>query len=230
MLQHSPSEKFKRVMVAAALALLPLLYFYPVLTQRVQLMPGDGWTQNLGIRVLTGRLIAQGILPLWNPYIFAGMPLLASIQPGVLYPPNWLFAVFSPGVAMNVLVITTYHLALIGSYLYARRTGMTRLGALVTGIIFSFGGLYGGARRPNESACGGGVVAVGAARHREFVSAGALALGGAGRALCRAAAFRGSSADDVLHGAPRRSLRAFLFDAARRARAATALRCFCWRR
>ncbi len=126
--------------LSITLALLPLLYFYPAVTGEVQLMPGDGWTQNLGVRVLTGRLIGQGILPLWNPYIFAGMPLLASVYPGALYPPNWLFALLSPGVAMNVVVVTTFHLALIGSYLYARRIGMTRLGALATGIIFSFGG------------------------------------------------------------------------------------------
>src|SRR5262249_28753140 len=75
-----------------------------------------------------------------NPYIFAGMPLMASVYGGAFYPPNWLFAVFSPGLAMNVVVITTYHLALIGTYLYARRIGIERLGALLAGIAFAFGG------------------------------------------------------------------------------------------
>jgi hypothetical protein len=120
--------------------LLPLVYFSPAIIGQVALVPGDGWTSNLGVRVLLGRMLAQGELPLWNPYIFAGMPLLANVYTGALYPPNWLFAFLSPGVAVKVLIITTYHLALIGAYLYARCIGSSRLGALVTGIIFTFGG------------------------------------------------------------------------------------------
>jgi len=130
----------KNAVMAATIGLLPLLYFYPAVTGEISLVPGDGWTQNLGVRVLIGQMIAQGMVPLWDPYIFAGTPLLASIYPGGLYPPNWLFALFSPGVAMNLVVITTYHIALIGAYLYGRRIGMGRVGALVTGLGFAFGG------------------------------------------------------------------------------------------
>ncbi len=85
-------------------------------------------------------MLLDGQLPLWNPYIFAGMPLMASLVAGAFYPPNWLFAFLPLGMAMNVLVITTYHLALIGTYLYARRIGVERIGALVAGVAFTFGG------------------------------------------------------------------------------------------
>ncbi|MEO6725004.1 MAG: YfhO family protein [Blastocatellia bacterium] len=129
-----------RIAVAGALVLLPLVYFFPAVLGKVTLAPGDGWTQIFGIRILTGQMIARGEWPLWNPYIFAGMPLLAAIQPGALYPPTWLFALLPPQWAMNVLVITTYHLALIGAYLYARRIGITRIGAIISGITFTFGG------------------------------------------------------------------------------------------
>ena len=127
-------------LVFLTLLLLPLLYFYPATLGWLTLVPGDGWTSNFGVRVLVGKMIAHGQLPLWNPYIFGGMPLLAAIYPGALYPPNWLFAVLSPGAAMNVVVITSYHIALFGAYLYARRIGLTRLGALVTAITFAFSG------------------------------------------------------------------------------------------
>ena len=116
------------------------LYFYPVVTDNLALVQGDGWTANLGLRILTGRLLATGEFPLWNPYIFAGMPLLASVYPGVLYPPNWLFALLPAGIAMNLVVITAYHLAFTGAYLYLRSLGSNRLGSLITGIGFTFGG------------------------------------------------------------------------------------------
>lgn len=133
-------HQYADLLIAILLVILPLIYFYPALTGEVALAQGDGWTQNLGVRVLIGRMIGSGQLPLWNPFIFAGTPLLASIYPGALYPPNWLFAIFSPGVAMNLVVITTWHLALIGTYLFGRKLGMSRTGALVAGVAFTFGG------------------------------------------------------------------------------------------
>ena len=140
------ADKFKSVIsnprfaIALALFLIPLVYFYPVLLGNVFLAPGDGWAQNLGVRALAGQMIADGQLPLWNPYIFGGMPLAASVYPGSFYPPNWLFVILPAKWAMNIVVLTTYHIAIVGTYLYARRIGITRLGALLAGTAFSFGG------------------------------------------------------------------------------------------
>lgn len=142
-LETNPPPKsglLSRIAIGATLLLLPLVYFFPAVLGKVTLAPGDGWTQIFGIRILMGQMIARGELPLWNPYIFAGMPLLASIQPGALYPPTWLFAVLSPQTAMNLLVLTTYHLALAGTYLYLRRIGANRAGALIAAVSFAFGG------------------------------------------------------------------------------------------
>lgn len=132
-----PPTKF---VVALTLFLLPFLYFYPVTLGQITLLPGDGWLQNLGVRVFIGAALRRGELALWNPLIFGGMPLLASVYPGALYPPNWLFAVFAPKLAANLVVLTTYHIALVGTYLFARKSGSTRLGGLVASIAFSFGG------------------------------------------------------------------------------------------
>lgn len=129
-----------RFLTALILLAIPLVFFAPALLGQVVLMPGDGWVQNLGVRVLTGNLIASGQVPLWNPYIFSGMPLLASVYPGVLYPPNWLFAFLPPVAAMNAVVLLTYELALLGSYLYARTIGSRRTGAILGASLFTFGG------------------------------------------------------------------------------------------
>jgi Bacterial membrane protein YfhO len=129
-----------RIVAAVTLTLLPILFFYPAVMGEIMLAPGDGWSQILGIRILIGEMIRNGQLPLWNPYIFCGMPLLAAIQTGALYPPTWLFAIFSPKAAMNWMVISTYHIALIGAYLYARRIGCNRVGSMIAGIAFAFGG------------------------------------------------------------------------------------------
>ncbi|MBO0726968.1 MAG: YfhO family protein, partial [Blastocatellia bacterium] len=129
-----------RIVTAALLILLPFIYFYPAVMGKLMLAPGDGWSQILGIRILIGEMIGNGQLPLWNPYLFSGMPLMAAIQTGAFYPPTWLFAILSPLAAMNLMVITTYHVALIGAYLYARRIGCNRVGSMIAGVAFAFGG------------------------------------------------------------------------------------------
>ena len=130
----------ERTVFAIILALLPLVYFYPAVFGGLALAQGDGWSANLPLRVLTGRIIANGQVPVWNPFAFGGMPLLGDIYAGSLYPANWLFALLPPGFAMNAVVITTYHIALVGAYRYARAIGFERIAALITGIIFAFGG------------------------------------------------------------------------------------------
>lgn len=134
------SERTIRLIIAVVLTAVPLIYFYPAVLGETILAPGDGWTQILGIRILVGIMIASGYSPLWNPLIFGGMPLMASIQPAIFYPPTWFFVIFPPKLAMNVMVITTYHLSLVGTYLYARRIGQNRAGALIAGLAFTFGG------------------------------------------------------------------------------------------
>ncbi len=129
-----------KLSLAVALGLLPLLYFHEAVRGDIVLLQGDGWTGNLGLRILTAKLLTQATLPLWNPYTFGGMPLLADLSAGVLYPANWLFVWLPPGLALNLAVITTFHLALIGTYLYVRCLGCGRLSALVSGSCYAFGG------------------------------------------------------------------------------------------
>lgn len=130
----------ERPVLGVIVIFLPLIYFYSAVKSNLVLAQGDGWTANIGLRLLVGKFLQQGETPLWNPYIFSGMPLLASIYPGSLYPPNWIFAVLSPGVAINLVVITTYHLAIVASYRYGRTIGLDRTSALLVGIAFAFGG------------------------------------------------------------------------------------------
>ena len=129
-----------KILIGMTLVLLPLIYFFPAVIGKVTLTTGDSWSYSILMRILVGRLLAHGELPLWNPYTFAGMPLLAALQPGVFYPPNWLFMLLAPGLAMKLVVISVYQVALIGSYLFGRALNMGRMAALVTGVTFAFGG------------------------------------------------------------------------------------------
>lgn len=127
---------------AAAIAVVfaPVLYFLPPIYSGRVLCPADGIIQNVPFRVTFAQMIRSGYLPLWDPYIFSGMPLLAAAQPGVLYPLNWFYLVFSPATATNMMVIATYIVAGLGALLYARRIGSSISGAMMTALVWQFCG------------------------------------------------------------------------------------------
>src|SRR4030095_7470496 len=113
--KNSVSERHR--LVFAFLFLIPLIYFLPAVKGDVVLMYGDAWAYRLPTGVFLRNSLRAGMVPLWNPHIFGGMPFLPALQAGVLYPLNWLFALVSPGIAINAVVIVTYYLCLFGTYL-----------------------------------------------------------------------------------------------------------------
>ncbi|HYX31373.1 MAG TPA: 6-pyruvoyl-tetrahydropterin synthase-related protein, partial [Pyrinomonadaceae bacterium] len=123
-----------------AVSVAPLLYFLPALMNGRVLCPADGLLQNVPFRVAAAQMIRAGHLPLWNPYIFSGMPLFAAAQVGILYPLNWFYLTFSPATATNLMVIATYVVAAAGAYIYARQVGSSICGAAITSIAWQFGG------------------------------------------------------------------------------------------
>jgi hypothetical protein len=71
-------------------------------------MPGDDLTQNYPLRVLAGRQIASGQLPLFDPYIWSGSPLLADWNAGAAYPLTLLFAVLPSVAAWTLNLVATW--------------------------------------------------------------------------------------------------------------------------
>ncbi len=127
-------------MAALAVALAPLLYFLPAVVGRIVLAPDDGLLFNVPLRTAAARITLGGSLPLWNPYIFSGMPLFASAQGGLLFPLNWFYLFFNTIAATNLMVVSTYTVAGLGAYLFARRTGSSITGSLVTALAWQMGG------------------------------------------------------------------------------------------
>ncbi|HEV2863544.1 MAG TPA: YfhO family protein [Pyrinomonadaceae bacterium] len=128
------------LLAALGVALAPLFYFLPATRGLTVLCPEDGMFFNVPLRAAAARVVLEGSLPLWNPYIFSGMPLLASAQGGLLFPLNWTYLIFDAPVATNLSVFSSYALAGVGAFLYARRAGSTSAGALVTALVWQWGG------------------------------------------------------------------------------------------
>src|SRR5688500_14557262 len=127
-------------LAALAVSLAPVLYFLPAVLSGSVLCPDDGTSFTTPLRVAAADITLGGSLPLWNPYIFGGMPLLATAQGGLLFPPNWFYLAFTPQAATNLMVVSSYVVAALGAYLYARRAGASLAGACVTSLAWQWGG------------------------------------------------------------------------------------------
>lgn len=91
-------------------------------------------------RVFANAMLRQGVLPLWNPTILTGTPLLADGQMTFFYPPSLLLIVLPLVQAFGYFAFAQVLLAAFGSYLAARLAGCGRGPATVAGVAYMFSG------------------------------------------------------------------------------------------
>lgn len=91
-------------------------------------------------RYLWVILVKSFQVPLWNPFNYSGIPLLATLQPGILYPPHLLYFILPFNVAWNWIIILHFFLAAMTTYSLLRYLQASRGGAILGAIIFMLSG------------------------------------------------------------------------------------------
>ena len=82
------------------------------------------------------RQLADGHLPLWNPGIFAGHPLLGDWQSGWLFPLNWPALLFGVAPLWGWIAMAKLLIAALGAFAFARALGVGRRAALASGVVY----------------------------------------------------------------------------------------------
>ncbi len=138
------SEKYKNVFKIKTLwagcffLVLPFLFYHDTAAMKGILGDLDALLYHFPHRVY---LWQQGNFSLWNPYRLCGFPELASMQAGLLYPPNcFFFSFFPPVVAFNLNILFHFSLAGFFTYLYMRVLKFQTIPALFSGIAYMFCG------------------------------------------------------------------------------------------
>lgn len=124
---------------AALCVLVALLFYHPLLDARAIQSGGDSANLFWPIKIfIQDALGSNGVIPLWNPWSYLGVPLAASLQHAVFYPPErLLYALLPAHVAMNAGNLL--HLALAGAGAWAwLRLGLLlpRVPAMACGALF----------------------------------------------------------------------------------------------
>jgi hypothetical protein len=145
------SGSSSRLRIAAVLFLLMAGFYWKLtLTRQYDWMSGpDLAEQVLPWFHVQAQEWHAGRIPLWDPYVWAGQPLLGQAQPGGAYPLNWiLFALpLQEGHIANWALawyFVVIHLMAAGfCYLFCRNLSLSRTASLAAGLIFSLSGYLG---------------------------------------------------------------------------------------
>ena len=142
----------KRLSSLFTLPFLPLLVavlvlFGPILFAGKALFWGTPMLQFVPWWSWAWETLLSGHLPLWNPLLGMGAPLLANYQSALLYPPNWIYFLLFlvgkvPAVAWGQALMVAIHLLWAGSGMacLARRLGLGVLAQAVAGLAFGLSG------------------------------------------------------------------------------------------
>jgi hypothetical protein len=126
------------------LALFVGLLYYPLLFTNRVLASGDILLYFYPYRDYAAAALRNGEIPLWNPYIFMGVPFLANPQAAVLYPLHWPL-IWLP-VTQQIYWSAALHTWLLGFglYLLLRRYQLTTWASLAGALVLAGCGFYGG--------------------------------------------------------------------------------------
>lgn len=127
--------------------LTPLALMAPAWAAGKALFWGTPLLQFIPWWTFAWETLLAGHLPLWNPYVGMGAPLLANYQSALFYPGSWVyFGLFVAGgvrwMAWGQAVMIAMHLAwaALGMARLAGRLGMGRFAQVAAGLAFGLSG------------------------------------------------------------------------------------------
>jgi hypothetical protein len=126
---------------AAVLAGAVLVFFVPLWARGLTPFWGDLTYLHQAWRASPAQLLQGGRAPLWEPSLYLGMPMAASLQGGLFYPPTQAFYVF--GFATGTALFEAFHVFLAGwlTSLWLRSLRLNWGACVAGGLSLAFGGL-----------------------------------------------------------------------------------------
>jgi len=118
-----------------AAVIASLLFFYPAVQLRGFIFGADAVDHLYPWRDFCETWLRQGVLPLWNPYVFTGVP---ALQGRIWYPPNWIGIGAGTSSGINLLLILHVAVTAIGGILLGRQLGFAPGAQFITGIALAF--------------------------------------------------------------------------------------------
>ena len=137
-----PAPRFAFGWASLVYGLCTLSLAYPALAGRFLVNShSDQYVAGYAFREFAASTLrATGQFPLWNPYLFGGMPYIAAMHGDIFYPTFLLRMVLPTDVAMTWGFIIHIFLAGLFTFGFLRAIGYSFYGSLVGGIAYMMSG------------------------------------------------------------------------------------------
>jgi hypothetical protein len=113
----------------------------PLLSPERALANRDIAVFHLPLRSSFRDLAGYG-LPVWNPWLHGGQPILSNPSYGAFYPPSWLVLAVAPYYALSLMVLLHAVIAFAGAWRLARHFGCGRGVAALAAVGYVGCGAY----------------------------------------------------------------------------------------
>jgi hypothetical protein len=137
-----PAPRFAFGWASLVYALCTLSLAYPALAGKFLVnVHSDQYRAGFAFREFAASTLrATGQFPLWNPYLFGGMPYVAAMHGDIFYPTFLLRMVMPTDVAMTWGFIIHVFLSGLFTFGFLRALGSGFYGSLVGGIAYMMSG------------------------------------------------------------------------------------------
>jgi len=112
-----------------------LLRFWPMFLGQ-SMIYGDNFSLMVPGKLFTAQWLKQGVLPLWNPTIFGGISWIGDINQSIFHPSTFLFYLFQPDVALNLLILGLLIISLLGVVKLTRLLEFSPGSGTVVGLLW----------------------------------------------------------------------------------------------
>ncbi len=116
----------------------------PIISQGKLILGSDLILQYLPRRVFMAQWLKAGVIPLWNPHIFCGVPFIAGLLTSIGYPLTWLYLFISPYQASNLVILLHTYLSGIFFYTLCRHYRLSVGACFIASHVYAFSGYWAG--------------------------------------------------------------------------------------
>jgi hypothetical protein len=147
-----PAPRFATAWAALVYAAATLTLGWPaIIGNFLVTIRSDQYMAGYAFREFAASWIRAGHgVPLWNPYLFGGMPYVAAMHGDIFYPTALLRLILPTDVGMTWGLIIHVFLAGLFTFLFLRAVGLSFFGALVGGLAYMMAGNVAGLVSPGH--------------------------------------------------------------------------------
>jgi hypothetical protein len=136
----APPPRFATSLAITALCGLVLAFYYRLWFPDLILIKRDAFRFFLPMKQYIAERLSAGELPQWFPYEGFGVPFLGNGGTGVFHPFTLLYFLLPGHDAYRVSVLLTILAAALGAFALGRILGLSRSGAVLSGIALAGSG------------------------------------------------------------------------------------------